>query len=878
MVRRSDATSKTVFEVIPFLLCPAKTYEDEQGKKLLGRSVFEHCLIVGEVARALISRFPEPLIDILFPPGSALIAAVHDIGKVSPTFFLKLQQAVGSDHSSWRQLLQHFSGLDESRWGGHAGVSALTLSEMTGKPAFGLIVGQHHGATPEVGARSATDETFGGDGWQQQRCLLVDSLKQSMQEDWPQLEGVAQLRILAGLTSVADWIGSGEYFEQPSVPWQKLVGNALDHAGFIVPKVRYGLDFGDIFHDPGGAALKPNHMQISLQRVCDRPGVYIVEAPMGLGKTEAALWAAYSLLASGNAQGIYFALPTQLTSNKIYERFNQYLAAILAKDSPHRRSLLLHGNAWLQDVDMGEEGSPGGSWFNNSKRGLLAPFAVGTLDQALMAAMNVKHGFVRAFGLVGKVVILDEVHSYDAYTSVILDELINLLRQINCTVIILSATLNRGRREQLLGQSANVDHYPLITVSPNDSPIVNEHIVASPASHRVALRLLPMDSRLALEEALMRAELGQQVLWIENTVQEAQTRYLDLAARCLDLGIACGLLHSRFTMSHRQRNEDQWVSSYGKQGWAKRAQQGRILIGTQVVEQSIDIDADFLVTRIAPTDMLLQRIGRLWRHQDTPRPAEARCEAWILAPEIDAAYASPEHAFSSTAMVYNPYVLCRSLVVWKQQADDNGVISLPNDIRPLIYKTYDEHEETGYLAQWKHTLYQGDRRHKGLYALRQLARLTLSQQGKTLPESKAQTRYSEQESAEILLVKRLELDGLSKQTHLILLDGSEVILPWQRYRLTKLEWKKRAARLLSEVVLCRQAQCPRQPAREWCQKIGLGQVFYLGHAEQGDVWIAIAVVSETHELLAVDGGSMSDKFTYRYRELLGLLINKRKES
>jgi len=153
-------------------------------------------------------------------------------------------------------------------------------------------------------------------------------------------------------------------------------------------------------------------------------------------------------LSSGQSSGIYFALPTQLTSNKIFDRFQDFLGEVLADDCPHR-SLLLHANAWLFETDMGEEGRPGGAWFNQSKRGLLAPFAVGTIDQALMAAMNVKHGFVRAFGLAGKIVILDEVHTYDAYTGSLMDALVQLLRQLNCTVIILSATLNQERREQL---------------------------------------------------------------------------------------------------------------------------------------------------------------------------------------------------------------------------------------------------------------------------------------------------------------------------------------------------------------------------------------------------------------------------------------------
>ncbi len=183
---------------------------------------------------------------------------------------------------------------------------------------------------------------------------------------------------------------------------------------------------------------------------------------MGMGKTEAALYAAYQMLVQEKATGIYFALPTQLTSNKIYDRFNSFLHQIVSTETP-QHALLLHSGAWLMDTEMGEEGSPGGAWFNHRKRGLLAPFAVGTIDQALMAVMNVKHGFVRAYGLAGKVVILDEVHTYDLYTGTILNALVEFLRQIDCTVIILSATLSQTRRDALLQQSTTSEAYPLIT-------------------------------------------------------------------------------------------------------------------------------------------------------------------------------------------------------------------------------------------------------------------------------------------------------------------------------------------------------------------------------------------------------------------------------
>lgn len=411
------------------------------------------------------------------------------------------------------------------------------------------------------------------------------------------------------------------------------------------------MEFNDVF------GFSPREAQSKLITACDKPGVYVLEAPMGLGKTEAALYCGYKMLESGNATGIYFALPTQLTSNKIYERFNQFLTTILDEHCPHRKALLLHGNAWLEETEMGEEGTPGYSWFNTSKRGLLAPFAVGTLDQALMAAMNVRHGFVRAFGLAGKVVILDEIHSYDAYTSVILDELISLLVELQCTVIILSATLSKERRRALLATDISCQDYPLITALNGD---VKEIAVSPPPERTVQISLID-EGATALEEALRRAENGQQVLWIENTVKDAQERYFDLAARCQEIGIPCGLLHSRFTPEDRANNEGKWVTTLGKDGWGKRQQQGSVIVGTQVLEQSLDIDADFLISRFAPTDMTLQRLGRLWRHSETPRVSSAQCEAWLLSPSLETAISSPRANLGASAAVYSEYVLCRSL-------------------------------------------------------------------------------------------------------------------------------------------------------------------------------------------------------------------------
>ncbi|MDH0609863.1 CRISPR-associated helicase Cas3' [Stutzerimonas stutzeri] len=848
-----------------FTDCPAKTYlEPESGDTILGRSVVEHCQIVGEVAKALIKRYPADLQSQLFPVDASFAAACHDIGKVSPYFVEKIRRAC----SSWRCAL---APLDvnpelERQWGGHAGVSQVAAKALGAPSLVAEILGQHHGFSPPVAGKRAADEVFGAEPWQAQRGALLDELKARLGMDWPQVASVEQARLIAGLTSVADWIGSGQYFEDPDLPWQGSIERALDEAGFIPPRYRAELSFEQVF------GFTPRQAQTQLIDTVTGPGVYVLEAPMGLGKTEAALYAAYRMLAGGQASGIYFALPTQLTSNKIYERFNEFLQEVLVEDCQHR-SLLLHGNAWLLDAEMGEEGRPGGAWFNQAKRGLLAPFAVGTIDQALMAAMNVKHGFVRAFGLAGKVVILDEVHTYDAYTGTLLDALVELLRGMHCTVIILSATLNQERRQHLLNAKLSSQAYPLITAIARQQ-VACEYPVPSDAGQEVALRLLVQDE-LAIEEALDRACQGQQVLWIENTVAEAQQRYLDLAAKASELGLASGLLHSRFSVDDRERIETHWVDLFGKRGWDRRGEQGRILVGTQVLEQSLDIDADFLVSRFAPSDMLLQRLGRLWRHGETPRATDARCEAWLLAPQLEAAIAAPPSAFGSSAYVYSPYVLCRSLEVWQGRAS----LCLPQDIRPLIEQTYAARAEDGDMARWLHELdngTQGRGARKGRKALRQLARVTLAEGGKTLPESQAQTRYSESDSHDLLLLRGLTYLPDKQASRLVLLDGSQLTLPLRRNQLTKQQWRQLTATLMRQMVPVRVGDAPLPLSRDTLTKLGLHHCFYLGDPNWADdeSLLRVALVDETGALQGVHGARIHDKHSLDYRDDLGYRVIK----
>ncbi|MDZ4141199.1 MAG: CRISPR-associated helicase Cas3' [Methylotenera sp.] len=857
MLGRHNKKTTEVPEPLPLSLsqCLAKSRKTDSNMILPGRLVLNHCQIVGEVARAMIHRMPSWLRDGLFPDGAALIAAAHDIGKVSPTFQKKIHTALSQKNETVFLVLKAFNVEAEKQWGGHAGVSQAAAKEQCVGEYIPEILGQHHGFSPNLSIYQATCEVFGGQPWQEQRTELIAQLKQVLEMDFPLVRDALQARVLAGLTTVSDWIGSGSLFEDPNEDWRSRIELALDAAGYVKPALKLRLSFNDVF------GFDPKDTQIKLIEAANQSGVYVLEAPMGLGKTEAALYAAYQLLEKELATGIYFALPTQLTSDKIHERVNVFLDRILEDDSPHKQALLVHGNAWLKTFEMGEEGSPGGAWFAQGKRGILAPFAVGTIDQALMAVMNVKHGFVRTFGLAGKVVILDEVHSYDSFTGTILDALVKDLRQLHCTVIILSATLTQERRAKLLGITPISTAYPLITAQPNVGELVEASVELI---SDVSVAISHQQQAFSIDEALCRAESGQQVLWIENTVNEAQEIYGILNARACEMGVACGLLHSRYIKTDRTVNESKWVTFFGKEGAETRAQQGRILVGTQVLEQSLDIDADFLITRIAPTDMLLQRLGRLWRHTKTVRPESAKREAWILSPELVAAIESPELAFGTTAKVYAPYVLCRSLAVWKSIAN----IGLPSQIRELIEATYAEQDESEQMAKYLHQVEAMRTK------LERLALLGLSKAGTTQPEEKAQTRHSEIESTEVLLIRAYQYDTDKQGTWVTLLNGTQLFVPANGRSLSRQRQREITATLMQNTLKVADYLAPDAVLKK--QIDWLGDYFYLGRPEYDEsAMLRVALVNESGEVKSISHGIANDSYHISYDALTGYHTKKK---
>ncbi|MDP3480679.1 MAG: CRISPR-associated helicase/endonuclease Cas3 [Desulfoprunum sp.] len=449
---------------------------------------------------------------------------------------------------------------------------------------------------------------------------------------------------LAGFCSVVDWLGSRcdeinfifcrepkdlrEYFEERSAADARRV---LELAGIVGHPRQYA---------SVGALLEPDKQPRSLQTLVDilpqESGLTLVEAPTGSGKTEAAMAYAWRLIGAGLADSIVFALPSQATANAMLGRLER-IAPILFHEHPNL--LLAHGKArFNKDFSKikhaaldGYEKEDGwvqcSQWLAESrKRVFLGQVGVCTVDQVLISVLPVRHRFVRGFGLGRSVLIVDEVHAYDAYMYGLLEEVLRQQKASGGAAILLSATLPEQQRQQLceawdaiLEQRGADTPYPLATWTTGDTatffeldPVqLPEELIIKAEPIRIT-DMIPDEA--LLRRVVVAAEAGAQVAIVCNLVDVAQ----QLARRLRTMtDLPVDLFHARYCYSHRQEKELAAIKCFGPVG---ERTSGRILVATQVVEQSLDVDFDWLITQLCPVDLLFQRMGRLHRHLRTNRP------------------------------------------------------------------------------------------------------------------------------------------------------------------------------------------------------------------------------------------------------------------
>ena len=715
------------------LCCWGKT---QRGNDAVFHPALFHMLDVGNVARVLLTdpaspRWRRVLARALNAEANTLgdwlpyLVAMHDIGKLTVAFqkqnrcqYARLK-AEGFTFDGWSgDLDMHHTFLGQVYIQEEA--TDLPLPDVW-RDLWRDVVGGHHGAFGSRQTRKTACTrlaNFEPPEWRDLRALADNLLRQHLLAEGvktPLPSNLASATIaLTGFTILCDWLGSDERFFPPAADFDLTeytsvsadrARRAVQAAGFFQPTHSVTtVAFEALFPDK----QPPRPLQVAVdaipQTALAGPALVIIEAPTGEGKTEAALAIAHRLAQASGTDALYYALPTTATSNQMFKRVRNYLDTSLALPTEVQ---LIHGQAHLQEDDMEAQPLTNGktpssdavAWFTSKKRAILAPFGVGTVDQAELAALNVKHVALRLVGLAGKVVIFDEVHAYDTYMTTIVERLLEWLSALGASVIILSATLPQKQRAALArayGATLPPDpkqamDYPSLWVLPCDGKPYHDQPAAYQPDRSLTVKHLHFTDAEPEAKARWLLEAvrdGGCACWITNTVTRAQDIYRILHNSAEVQGIDLALLHARFPLADRGRREKQLTGKYGPPpddatSPDPRPQRG-IVIGTQVLEQSLDLDFDVMVSDLAPIDLLLQRAGRLQRHS-RPRPATYAegPTLWINTPQNE----DGEPDLHTDSLIYAEYLL---LQTWYTLANYGSTLRLPHDYRPLIEAVYRE--------------------------------------------------------------------------------------------------------------------------------------------------------------------------------------------
>ena len=655
------------------------------------------------------------------------LSLVHDIGKATVGF----QYKIAFNVPQRAQFLKHYldipnrMDMTEIQNTPHA-YSGESILIYNGCPeSIAAVVGSHHGVPAElaedltcnrkdiVGYRvyfGDTDKNRSNleESW---NCMIQNALFKSGFDsirELPNINTQAQM-LLSGLLITADWIASNtDLFplisiddDGDEIDFERRTLNALDNLKFTkqwnAERNTYSdKDFEETFGFLPRAVQK---CMIEIAQTVDDPGLFILEAPMGCGKTEAALSCAELIASKCKKNGLFFGMPTQATANGIFSRVVNW--AEKQSEEFYHCVQLQHGNAALnetfQKIQRGipEEESDSGvivhSWFCDSKKSCLADFVVATVDQLLMLALKRRHVMLLHLGLSEKVIIIDEVHAYDAYMNQYLERTLQWLGAYHTPVILLSATLPSKRRMSLvrayLNQKTSNEvfekniSYPLLTWT--DGGKIMQKALPYNADKKT-IRISKCNNKDLIEIVRSAVSFGGCVGIIMNTVSHAQS-----AAKLIQNEITDNILlyHAQYIMPDRAAKEEILLERIGSDSKPEK-RQGFVVIGTQVLEQSLDIDFDILIIDICPVDFLLQRIGRLQRHLRKRPNGFSQPVCYVLTDEYD-------DDNSGSKSIYGTWLLKETL----EHIPD--IVTLPDDISPLVQKVYDSFDDSDEYKNYK---------------------------------------------------------------------------------------------------------------------------------------------------------------------------------
>lgn len=757
-----------------------------------------HAIDTAAVAEELLGRLlgrqlRDRLVASFVPLGDArswiaFLCGLHDAGKCSPAF-QGLRSDIAAkllDPALARAVLRtrrHLTpGLRSDVPHGVITASRVesTLREWGATPETSMtvarVLGGHHGTVPRLATvRAAGRNRNGGGGknWAEVHGRLVEEFRLAWRLPdprtlpWREVELDSQAALaLAALTTVSDWLASDRApadYAELDVDLDEYTAVARRAEGCKVERLRWerwvppaDTTFRALFpHQQAPRAIQ--EVVESVTMAADGPGVLVISAPTGEGKTQAALQAAATLAGVAESNGFFVAMPSRVSSNQAFDVADQLLVSL---GEPYRLELL-HSNAaeYLaarradapkpyrpdpknvdeEDFAIDEEEADGGdgpgsrrarSWFAG-KRGLLAPLGVGTVDQALMGAIRSLHVFVRLVGLSGKVVIFDEVHGYDLHMSTLMERLMEWLGALRVPVVLLSATLPAHKERRLVaswraGALGTPVHRLLATADDSapstcpyprvvwagadvDQPVLPRPVDASDLNRGRVIELVhKLDAVEAAQWAVDQAMQGLCVAIVHNVVRHARKAAADVARFISALGLTYEerpevlLIHGQLTAGDRASVEASIRQKFGKPGdpgvgaRPKRA----VVIGTQILEESLDVDFDAMVSAVAPVDSLIQRIGRLQRHhrpdrQQLPMRLALTGITYKHHPRVGGCEVSfPAY----TRSVYDEAVLVRTWALLHERDE----IRCPEEVQDLVDFVYDLNRDLEHPKAWKY--------------------------------------------------------------------------------------------------------------------------------------------------------------------------------
>lgn len=634
------------------------------------------------------------------------LAASHDLGKASPGFQIKASnQAPDILERVKNSGFSVKNGINPSEMP-HATVSMAIMERNGLDRSVAVIAGGHHGAPPSRDdikparmSAYSNNTGFKDEVWADVQNDLLTLALESSGLDYDNIKGLSLpvnvQDVLTGIVIIADWLASNKLFF-PLIDYDKTdIEDPFSRSNCGCTRINFphhaGLVYGPNMSFADAFGFEPRtfqQMAIDTVSKMNEPGLVVVEAPMGEGKTEAALAIAEILASRFGQNGLFFGLPTQATANGVFVRVKSW--AEKCSGEGIRSISLAHGKSAFNDeyasiprggwnVDDNDGNLIVHQWFHG-KTGMLSDIVVGTVDQVLMAGLKRRHLYLRHLGLSEKVVIIDECHAYDEYMGSYLSKVLSWLGYLKVPVIVMSATLPPKRRAEMMcayaghcldSVSAAEEGYPMVTCVTKDRTFRGTSD-ASSRGHTVSIKRLKMEE-VVTEVGKRLSDCGYAGI-IVNTVGHAQSLYKSLKMTYPDDEVV--ILHSAYTASDRSKREKRLIETMKRAN--NRTDRRVIVVGTQVLEQSLDIDFDVMFTEICPIDLLLQRMGRLHRHSNNKRPAELESPICYV---ID----SGERGFDKGAEnVYGRYQLMNTRILLGDS------VSIPQDVPDLVRSAYSE--------------------------------------------------------------------------------------------------------------------------------------------------------------------------------------------